>query len=74
MRAKRMWQRDDNAEATKDHRPEPWSVIRERLDHRLIGAYCALRFDAWPVDRVLRELDLGEEELEPAIRRGAESP
>ena len=53
-------------------RPEPWPVIREKLDHRLVSAYCSMRFDGHSVERIMRESGLCEEELEPAIRRGAE--
>ena len=67
-----MWQPDDNTRETAEGQPKPWPVIRERLDHRLVGAYCAMCFDGYSIERVMRELGLREEEFEPAIRRGSE--
>lgn len=67
-----MWQPDDDIRKEPEGRPDSWSVIRERLDHRQVSAYCALRFEGYTAQRVMQEFDLSEEEIEPAIRRGAQ--
>lgn len=66
-----MWQADDGQhDATA--RPEPWSDVERRLDRQLVGAYCAMRFDRHSRERVMRDLGLASDEIELAVRRGAE--
>ena len=54
------------------HRPDPWPDIRRRLERRLVSAYCAMRFDSHSRERVMADLGLAADEVETAIRRGAE--
>jgi len=67
-----MWQPEEAANPPITQAPESWAVIRQRLDHRLIGAYCAMRYDGRSRSWVMRELDFDERELDAAIRRGSE--
>lgn len=66
-----MWQAEDSQQPAM-HRPDPWPDIRRRLERRLVSAYCAMRFDGHSRERVMDDLGLAPDEVETAIRRGAE--
>ncbi len=67
-----MWQAEESRGDGPGGCPEPWSDIRRRLDRRLVGAYCAMRFDGRSRECVMRDLGLAADEVETAIRRGAQ--
>ena len=67
-----MWQADDNLFDQRLERPDPWSEIQRRLERRLVGAYCSMRFDGHSRERVMEEQGFTEDEIEEAIRRGAQ--
>ena len=66
-----MWQPEDEPQDAVPERPDSWAEIRRRLDQKLVGAYCAMRFDGHSRERVMREFGIGEDELDAAVRRGA---
>lgn len=68
-----MWQAEDSQRSERPvDRPEPWPDILRRLERRLVSAYCSMRFDGHSRERVMSDLGLLEDEVETAIRRGAE--
>jgi len=67
-----MWQREDDLVESSGARPDSWAAIRRRIDRRLVGAYCAMRFDGHTRERVMDDVGLATDEVEDAIRRGAE--
>lgn len=67
-----MWQPEDDTQEAGFARPESWAEIRRRLDRKLVGAYCAMRFDGHSRERVMRDYGIGEDELDAAVRRGAQ--
>ena len=67
-----MWKAEESQGPPSGSRPENWSEIRRRLDRRLVSAYCAMRFDGHSRQRVVGDTGLAPDEVETAIRRGAE--
>ena len=66
-----MWQADEPPQIS-NNRPDSWADIQRRLDRLHVGAYCAMRFDGHSRERVTRELGVAADEIEHAVRRGAE--